>query len=229
MNDNNKKIIKTSVLAISVFAIILSVTYAFINVTLQGEKKQVITTGNLDLVLDEDENNLTITDALPMYDEVGMMQDAFTFRIINNTTTDTNYILKLTDITTGDALDKTIVKYGLTKNGVGEPALLSTLPDDGTVDSGTIGNKEIIEYSLRLWIDASVTDNSLISGKTLSYRVDLEINQEVESNTEKIKSSIADDTINKLARYVHEVLGLNNLNCNYDINKEKCRSYLFHA
>ena len=25
-----------------------------------------------------------------------------------------------------------------------------------------------------------------------------------------------DNTINKLAKYVHEVLGLSNLNCNYD-------------
>ena len=36
---------------------------------------------------------------------------------------------------------------------------------------------------------------------------------------EKIKT-----TINKLAKYVHNVLGLNNLDCDYDINREKCRS-----
>ena len=44
------------------------------------------------------------------------------------------------------------------------------------------------------------------------------------NEAEKIKSSIADDTINKLAKYVHEVLGLSNLNCNYDLNKEQCRN-----
>ena len=44
------------------------------------------------------------------------------------------------------------------------------------------------------------------------------------SEAEKIKSSLNDETINKLAKYVHQVLGLSNLNCNYDINKEKCRS-----
>lgn len=47
--------------------------------------------------------------------------------------------------------------------------------------------------------------------------------KDAETEAEKIKSVAADDTINKLARYVHEVLGLNSLNCNYDINKEKCR------
>lgn len=40
---------------------------------------------------------------------------------------------------------------------------------------------------------------------------------------ENIKSVITDDTANKLARYVHKVLGLSNLDCDYDINKEKCR------
>lgn len=48
--------------------------------------------------------------------------------------------------------------------------------------------------------------------------------EEAEKEAEKIKMAITDDTINKLAKYVHEVLGLSNLNCNYDINQEKCRS-----
>ena len=40
---------------------------------------------------------------------------------------------------------------------------------------------------------------------------------------ERIKLAITDKTINKLAKYVHKVLGLSNLDCDYDINKEKCR------
>lgn len=48
--------------------------------------------------------------------------------------------------------------------------------------------------------------------------------EKAQNEAEKIKSSISDETINKLAKYVHQVLGLSNLNCNYDINKEKCRS-----
>ena len=48
--------------------------------------------------------------------------------------------------------------------------------------------------------------------------------KEAQEEAEKIKSAITDETINKLAKYVHNVLGLSNLNCNYDINQEKCRS-----
>ncbi|MBR2240947.1 MAG: metal-dependent transcriptional regulator [Clostridia bacterium] len=47
--------------------------------------------------------------------------------------------------------------------------------------------------------------------------------EKAEQEAENMKSSMSDEAINKLARYVHKVLGLRNLNCNYDINQEKCR------
>jgi DtxR family Mn-dependent transcriptional regulator len=47
--------------------------------------------------------------------------------------------------------------------------------------------------------------------------------EEAKQEAEKIKVTITDKTTNKLAKYVYKVLGLGNLNCNYDINKEKCR------
>ena len=48
--------------------------------------------------------------------------------------------------------------------------------------------------------------------------------EEAKSEAEKIKSTISDNTINKLAKYVHNALGLKSLNCNNDINNEQCRS-----
>lgn len=53
----------------------------------------------------------------------------------------------------------------------------------------------------------------------------LELDENIaKSDAENIKSAITDETINKLAKYVHQVLDLNKLDCNYDVNKEKCRS-----
>ena len=49
---------------------------------------------------------------------------------------------------------------------------------------------------------------------------------EAKQEAEKLKLSITDNTINHLAKYVHKVLDLSNLDCNYDINKEQCRSCL---
>lgn len=47
--------------------------------------------------------------------------------------------------------------------------------------------------------------------------------EEAKKEAEKIKSSMNDTTANKLAKYIHKVLGFNNLDCDYDIGKEKCR------
>jgi DtxR family Mn-dependent transcriptional regulator len=47
--------------------------------------------------------------------------------------------------------------------------------------------------------------------------------EDAENEAEKIKLAITDETINKLAKYVHKTLGLSNLDCDYDVNKEKCR------
>lgn len=49
-----------------------------------------------------------------------------------------------------------------------------------------------------------------------------EVNSKKEA--EKIKLAMSDNTINKLAKYVHKTLDLNSLDCDYDVNKERCRS-----
>ena len=171
-----KQIIKISVFITSIFVIFLSVTYAFINQTLIGTKRQVITAGNLSLELQEDENNLTITDAMPMYDEVGMIQEAFTFRLVNKIDVRTNYIVKLEKITVADPLDESLVKYGLTKDEEVTIDFVSNI-EENTIDSGTISGNQTISYSLRLWIDSSVEDESLISRKSLSYKLNIEATQ----------------------------------------------------
>lgn len=47
--------------------------------------------------------------------------------------------------------------------------------------------------------------------------------EKAKQEAENIKSAITDETVNKLAKYIHKVLDLSSLDCDYDINKEKCR------
>ena len=70
MNESLKKkqIVKISVFITSIFIILISVTYAFITQVLIGQKQMVINAGVLDLVLEE-ENAITISDALTLYNE----------------------------------------------------------------------------------------------------------------------------------------------------------------
>lgn len=43
-----------------------------------------------------------------------------------------------------------------------------------------------------------------------------------EIEASKIKATIDDETLNKLAVYTHKTLGLYSLECGYDINNERC-------
>lgn len=53
----------------------------------------------------------------------------------------------------------------------------------------------------------------------------LEMNkEEAEIEAIRMKSVLNDNTLNKLTKYVHKILGLYNLDCDYDINKEVCRN-----
>lgn len=47
--------------------------------------------------------------------------------------------------------------------------------------------------------------------------------EDAQNEAEKVKSVLEDKTVNQLAKYVHKVLDFNELDCDYDITKEKCR------
>ncbi len=185
---SKRGVAKISIFITSIFVIFISISYAFINQTLLGTKKQVITTGNLELKLTEG-NAITLENALPMYDQIGMIQDPFEFQLANKTSNDTNYILKLTDITPDDAqrLDTEYVKYGLEKDGEQTIELLSNLADN-VLDSGRIGGNQTINYSLRLWIGSGVEDENVIKDKMLSYRLGIEASQEIEISKRMMKA-----------------------------------------
>ena len=49
-------------------------------------------------------------------------------------------------------------------------------------------------------------------------------NEKAKEEATKIKATLDDETLNKLAKYTHKTLGLHSLECGYDINNEKCLS-----
>lgn len=173
MNHKKKQTLKISVLIASIFIIFLSITYAFINQTLFGTKRQVITTGDIQVELEEGKE-LTINDAMPMYDEVGKIQKQhFDFQVVNHSRYKVNYTLYLSDITDSskEKLSYEDVKYYLVKEE--KEIKLEKLSDrtEEIIDEGTIEKNSTIHYTLRLWIDSEVTENSAIEGKTLSFKL----------------------------------------------------------
>ena len=109
-------------------------------------------------------------------------------------------------------------KMNCTKPSVNKA--LYNLKDNGLVNYESYGTIELTQKGENL--AKKVLEAYDIVYVFLKDVLNLESRQ-AETEAEKIKSSLEDDTINKLAKYVHSELGLSNLDCDYDINKEKCR------
>ena len=59
----------------------------------------------------------------------------------------------------------------------------------------------------------------------LFFKEVLNLDEELaKEEAEKVKLAISDETTNKLAKYTHKVLDLYDLDCDYDVNQERCRS-----
>ena len=97
---------------------------------------------------------------------------------------------------------------------------LNNLRDNGLVNYETYGTIEITDAGEDL--AQKILESYDIVFVFLKDVLGMEA-EVAEKEAENMKSSMSDETINKLAKYVHQVLGLRSLNCNYDVNQEKCR------
>ena len=103
-----------------------------------------------------------------------------------------------------------------------------------TVNYNVTNLKELGLVNYELYGDISLTDlgdkyaRKILEAYDIVYLFLTDIleisSDKAEVEASKIKATIDDDTLNKLAKYTHKTLGLYSLECGYDINKEKCRS-----
>lgn len=109
-------------------------------------------------------------------------------------------------------------KMNCTKPSVNKA--LNNLKEENLVKYETYGTIELTEQGKNL--AQKILEAYDIVYLFLKEVLDLD-EQSANSEAEKIKTVTTDETINKLAKYAHNVLGFRELNCNYDINQEKCR------
>ena len=125
--------------------------------------------GVLDLVLEE-ETAITISDALPMYDAVGMIQeDVFVCRLVNKTSNPTHYVLKISKIETAYNYDR--IKYNIDTNKCVQRALCQrqrpsvyNIPTDGSA----------ARLSIYLKQNVVIASNNKCNG-TYEYKYSIEL------------------------------------------------------
>lgn len=201
MEKKNKKGLYVF-LGLVALVLVIGVTYAFITITLQGTKENSITGGSLKVVLNDTDESLgngagdiTISDAFPVTDAVGMTKTPYTFTLSNDGDKDASYTVYLDEDAVDEGntrMDDSQVKVGLT-NGADEvlgdlPKKVSELGDKVTrtigtgesartvtsnvLYSGVLEHGKMITFVLRLWIadDADET----VMGKQYATKVSVD-------------------------------------------------------
>ena len=179
-----KKNKKATVIIINIFIVLILailISYAYFSTQLLGTD-QIVKVGELELVLDETSEGISLDNAVGISDSEGMSSTPSTFELRNNGSKAVDYTIYLDDNTIGETdtrIDDKYLKYNLNKNGSDSGATLLTRIGSNPnriLDSGTIEGKSTNEYSLSLWITDEVDGN--YSGQVFSGKLRVEVSQE---------------------------------------------------
>ena len=194
----NSRKAKITVIAIcAVLLLVMGATYAWLRLTLNGSKVNVLRAGGLELTLDETSEGITLEDVVPVTDAKGLQGKEYTFTL-ENRGSDSSYTIYLDDVLDIDQngendfeeserMKDSDIKYSLIKNGT---TTTKVLTETGTnpnrvLDSGIIKKGTTNTYSLRLWIKAEA-ENSSIMNKIFAAKLRVEAEQKPETNNIKV-------------------------------------------
>ncbi len=176
-NKNKKKYLKLSYgLNIVLILLVIGISYAWLRITLHGEKEVSIIGDKLELILDETNEGIQIKNAVPVKDEQGKEVEAYTFTLENKGNQKIDYSIYLD--TDSEAMKECVdcqeleekdIRYELTINKL---PIVETLDSSRILDNGTIGGPEKINYELKIWLNYDADNNA--QGKVFYGKIRVE-------------------------------------------------------
>ena len=188
-NNRKKKVITIVISIIIILVLALAISYAYFSTQLSGID-QIVKVGELELVLNETSEGISLENAIGLSDSDGMALSPSTFELRNNRNKAVDYIIYLDDNTIGESdtrIDDKYLKYNLNKNNIDSGATLLTTTGTNpnrVLDSGTIEGHGTNKYSLNLWITDEVDGN--YSGQVFSGKLRVEVSQEKGPNAPEL-------------------------------------------
>ena len=192
-NQKKQKVLKLCGL-VGLFLLVFGVSFALFRVTLNGTKKNRLTTGRLSLeLLDKNDNPIyeeatdgtvqtgtaiDLTNAVPISDEEGMKTEPFEFKIKNNGTIPAHYDLKLID-EESSTLNRQYIKYVLEREDWNKKS-------DNTMYRGGFDSNEYGNYpyegngrgELLSTLENDVLDSTtLLPGEEMHFKLRIWINE----------------------------------------------------
>ena len=201
----DKKLDKTTKqLFLLAFALLLliSSSYAWLHLTIDDTKTNVLRAGSLSLTLDDTTSEgIALEKAVPVTDGKGKTGTEYTFTLQNKGKTAVDYTIYIDDIALSDGeqrmLDKD-VRYQLTKNGVETIASIGDLTERA-LDTGTINGDTTNTYSLRVWMNKDANNDAM--GKIFYTSLRIVAEQSSTSTTKSVYYSFGTPTASSATDY----------------------------
>ena len=160
--SKSKVITLTIIGVLLAMSVLIGVSYSLWRITLAQETANTLTTSCFDVTFTED-NNISLQNAYPLYDEDGKKLTPYTFTIQNNCEAYATYNIQL-EVLSSSSLANEHLKIQINEE---EPVILNTLEtgevtlseaDEAYIlDTGTLDLSEGKTYTLRVWLDEDVT------------------------------------------------------------------------
>ena len=195
-NKNSKKYSKIAKLIgiLSGFILVLGTSYAVFRVTTTGEKENVVSAGKLNVRIENEQNEITLNNALPQTEEEGKQNTPYIFDIVNRGNINAMYDLYL-EVNNESTLDASLVRYYLTVIEDGEEKQITPVGNLITneeenrkegkkaykIDTKYLDVNKTNNYKLYLWLDYDTEAEQAIN-KTFKANVRVDAEQIYKGN-----------------------------------------------
>ena len=159
--------------------VLIGASYAIWRVTLNQTGTNRIVASCLNLTLAKEENAIQLQNAYPIYDEEGRTLTPYSFTITNTCDIFTSYVVQL-EMSSSSTLPTKYIRAMVNNEQIlnlNEYEESTDYVNTGTTEArilarGSLGNGDSEDYTLRLWIDSDVDQNTTEAiGKALSARI----------------------------------------------------------
>ena len=210
-NKSLKYKITLVITLVGLLTIVSGGSYAILKGSVSSTNEQVIEVGKVKILLTENFDNID-GDALIMDDVSALLsEDIYDFSIKNIGDSSAMIDVKLLNEApsgfSGDVLDDSYIKVGLEVNGE-EMGPMNLEDVENVIDSNIINKDEIINYKLRVWLDATKKAQLRnLSDSKMFLKLGVDATQRVKEKNVKLRA--ADTLISKvgecgLTKITHE-------------------------
>jgi len=189
MKDKFNK--KYLIIILLVLVLFLGASYAFFTEILIGNKKYSVSSGKLQIVLNESNanNHISLTNALPVRDEDGMENEKFNFSLVNNEDEELEYTIYLVEEPQEKKTPSSAIRYYYSRD-IGNiekvRGMVDQQDEEGNfyLETGEIPANTTYNYEFCLWLGYD-SDNSVM-GTTYSIHLEVEVVQDLTPYTDLV-------------------------------------------